>query len=202
MTKTMTRVKNFRGAILLVIFGTSLAGCAASVPNPTFPELTFGHLGQINLNVASLEIVSSYKSPMAAPNVEHKFPSSPEKALMRWASDRLRATGSSARASFTILNASVRETTLEKQKGIKGAFTKDQSERYDAVLEASLKITDDDTNSEGFANAKASRSITVREDATLNERAQAWFELNEALMQDINAALEKNISQYLGNWLN
>ncbi len=201
-TKTMMRIKNSLGAVLFVIFGTSLAGCAASVPNPTFPELTFGHLGQINLNVASLEIVSSYKSPMAAPNVEHLFPSPPEKALMRWANDRLRATGSSARARFTILDASVHETTLEKQKGIKGAFTKDQSERYDAVLEASLQITDDDTNSEGFANARASRSITVSEDATLNERAQAWFELNEALMQDINAALEKNISQYLGNWLN
>ncbi|NQU57272.1 MAG: hypothetical protein HQ513_08555 [Rhodospirillales bacterium] len=195
------RIKRYLGTCLLIVFGFTLTGCAASVPTPTFPELTFGHLGLINLNVASLEIVSSYKSPMAVPNVEHRFPTPPGVALKRWADDRLKAAGTSARARFTILDASVRETTLEMQKGLKGAFTKDQSERYDGVLEATLEIIDDNANSKGFANAKVSRSITVREDATVNDRMQAWFKLNEALLQDINSEFEKNISQYLGNWL-
>jgi hypothetical protein len=197
-----TKIKRILGAGLLIVFGLSVVGCEATVPSPTFPDLTFGHLGPIKLNVGSMEIVSTYKPPMSAPNVEHLFPTPPGDAMGRWAADRLLATGSTSRARFVILEASVVETALKKQKGLKGAFTKDQSERYEAVLEATLEIFDDSETSKGFANARASRSVTVGEDATVNERAQAWFSLNEALMRDINAELEKNISLYLGNWLN
>lgn len=199
--KTKMRIKRFLGAGLLVVFGMTLAGCETSVPSPTFPELTFQHLGSIKLNVGSLEITSSYKAPMTGPNVDHLFPTPPGAALKRWATDRLIAAGSGDSARFTILDASVRETALEIKKGLAGVFTKDQSERYDAVLEASLQIIGDNAASKGFASARVSRSITVREDATVNDRAQAWFSLNEALMQDINAELEKNISRYLGDWL-
>lgn len=200
--KMKTKIKRFLGVGLLIVFGLSVVGCEATVPSPAFPGLTFGHLGPIKLNVGSMEIVSTYKPPMSAPNVEHLFPTTPADALNRWAADRLIATGGSAHARFVILDASVIETALKKQKGIKGAFTKDQSERYDAVLEATLEIFDDSETSKGFANARASRSVTVGEDATVNDRTKAWFRLNEALMRDINTELEKNISLYLGNWLN
>jgi hypothetical protein len=200
MTK-MTMIKHSLAAVLAVVMGVGLAACEATVPNPVFPELTFQHLGPISLNVASLEISSSYKAPLAAPNVEHLFPTTPGSALKRWASDRLVAAGSGARANFTILDASVLEIALETKKGFKGAFTKDQSERYEGVLEARLQIFNDSDTSQGFVTARVSRSITVREDATVNDRAQAWFNLNEAMLKDINAELEKNISQYLGAWL-
>lgn len=197
----MKKIKHSLAAVLALVLGLSLSACEATVPNPVFPELTFQHLGPINLNVASLEISSSYKAPMAAPNVEHLFPTTPSNALKRWAEDRLVATGSGSRGHFTILEASVRETALKTQEGIKGAFTKDQSERYDGLLEARLQIFDDKDASLGFVTAKVSRSITVREDATVNDREQAWFELNEAMMKSINAELEKNITQYLEGWL-
>ena len=202
MMMMKTRIRRFLGAGLLIVFAGVLAGCEATVPSPAFPDLTFEHLGPIKLNVGSVEIISSYKPPLSAPNVEHLFPTPPGDALGRWAADRLIATGSASRARFVILDASVVETALKKEKGLTGAFTKDQSERYDAVLEATLEIFDDSGASKGFANARANRSVTVSEDATVNDRAQAWFSLNEALMRDINAELEKNISLYLGNWLN
>jgi hypothetical protein len=83
-----------------------------------------------------------------------------------------------------------------------GAFTKDQSERYDAVLEAKLEIFDDSGLSIGFARAQATRSVTVSEDSSVNQRKQAWFILTEELIRDINAELEKNILTYLSAWLN
>ena len=196
------KIKGFLGASLLIVFGMSLAGCESAVPRPDFPNLTFGHLGPIKLNVGSIEIVSSYKSPMSAPNVEHLFPTTPSDALNQWAVDRLIANGSKSRGRFVILDASVIETALKKEKGLKGVFTKDQSERYDAVLEATLEIFDDSNTSKGFANVRTSRSVTVREDVTVNDRAQVWFNLNETLMRDINSELEKKISEYLGDWLN
>lgn len=202
MRKTMN--KNFPLSVLVIFFGLGLASCQSTKPEPVYSELTFGHLGPINLNVESIEIVSTFKMTMRAPNVEHLFPTSPESALKRWAADRLIAVGSGssgAQARFTIVDASVREVALQTTDGIEGAFTKDQSERYEAVVEVKLEVTQDKTGSRQFTTAKVSRSITVREDATLNEREQVWFNLNEALMEDINAKLEKNISQYLGDWL-
>jgi hypothetical protein len=202
MMKKKKKIKCFLGASLLIVFAASLAGCEAPVPRLAFPDLTFEHFGPIKLNVGSIEIISSYTSPMSAPNVEHFFPTTPGDALRRWAADRLIANGSTSRGRFVILNASVVETVLKKEKGLKGVFTKDQSERYDAVLEATLEIFDDSNTSKGFANVRTIRSVTIREDATVNDRAQVWFNLNETLMRDLNLELEKKISEYLGDWLN
>jgi len=156
----------------------------------------------LSLDVAKLETMSSYTPPMSAPNVDHLFHTSPAGALGRWAKDRLRAVGKNGFARFTIIEASVTETQLDMKKGIIGAFTKDQSERYDAVLEAKLEIFDDSDLSVGFARAKATRSVTVREDSSVNQREQAWFHLTEELVRDIDAELQKNISMYLSRWLN
>lgn len=181
---------------------SSLASCQATAPTLVFPELTFQHMKSLSLNVAKLESMSSYKPPMSAPNVDHLFHTPPAGVLSRWAEDRLRAVGKNGFARFTIIEASVTETRLDMKKGIIGAFTKDQSERYDAVLEAKLEIFDDSELSIGFARAKAIRSVTIREDSSVNQREQAWFSLTEELVRDIDAELEKNISMYLSKWLN
>jgi hypothetical protein len=181
---------------------SSLTSCQVTSTSQVFPELTFQHLKPLSFNVAKLEIVSSYNQPMNAPNVDHLFHTSPSGALSSWAKDRLRAVGTNGLARFTIIEASVTETKLDKKKGIIGAFTKDQSERYDAILRAKLEIFDDRGLSKGFVGAQANRSITVREDSSINQREQTWFNLTEELVRDINAELEKNILIYLSKWLN
>ena len=186
-------------SFIFVIF--SSASCQINSTSQVFPELTFQHLKLLSLNVARLEIVSSYNQPMSAPNVDHLFHTQPASALSSWAKDRLRANGTNSFARFTIIEASVTETKLDKKKGIIGVFTKDQSERYDAVLEAKLEIFDDSGHSKGFAKARATRSVTVREDSSINQREQAWFNLTEKLVKEINVELEENIFKYLSRWL-
>lgn len=185
----------------LGIILSSLASCQVTYPKQIFPELTFQHLKSLNLNVAKIEIISSYNQPMNAPNVDHLFHTPPAAALEGWAKDRLHAVGTDGYARFTIIEASVTETRLDKKKGIIGVFTKDQSERYDAILEAKLEIFNDRSLSKGFAKAKATRSVTVSEDSSINQRKQVWFNLTEKLIGDINAELENNISIYLSRWL-
>jgi hypothetical protein len=205
MIKVTTMIKRFLMMVKLLSFAlvvSSLASCLATAPTLVFPELTFQHLKPLSLNVAKLEIVSAYKPSMSAPNVDHLFHMSPAGALDRWTEDRLRAVGKNGLALFTILEASVTETPLDMKKGIIGTFTKDQSERYDAILEAKLEIFDDDGLSIGFARAKATRSVTVSEDASVNQREQVWFHLTEELVRDIDKELETNISIYLSRWLN
>ena len=179
-----------------------LASCQINSTTQVFPELTFQHLKLLSLNVAKLEIVNSYNQPMSSPNVDHLFHIPPAGALSSWAKDRLNANGTNNFARFSIIEASVTETRLDKKKGIIGVFTNDQSERYDAVLEAKLEIFDDSGNSKGFAKARATRSVTVPEDSSINQREQAWFILTEKLIMDINAELEKNFLKYLSEWSN
>ena len=52
-----------------------------------------------------------------------------------------------------------------------------------------------------YATARVGNTLTVREDATVNEREQAWFNLTETLMKDFNREMESNIRKHLVNWI-
>ena len=116
-----------------------LASCAAKVERPTYAEITFAHLPPINLDVAEIKVVSTYKGSLQAPHVEHEFPVGLLATAKRWAEDRLKPVGSDGIAIVTIEEASAKETELEKTEGLKGVFTTDQSERYDAVIRIKIE---------------------------------------------------------------
>ncbi len=177
-----------------------LAGCAAELPSQRLPELTYSYLPPLTFEVGSVVMAMEYKAPLTAPNVDHLFPVPPADALRRWFSDRVKASGGVGDVRLVVTDASVIETTLERKKGLTGAFTKEQSERYQASIEATLEIRDDGGKRLGFAEAGVKRSITVREDANINERELAWFKLTEALMKDFDAEISKNIRRYLRKW--
>jgi hypothetical protein len=175
----------------------TLAGCNAPPQRYEFPELTYTHLPPIRLDVAVVDVVDSYRAPRVAPNVEHLFPTPPATAMARWARDRLVAAGSNGGALFTILRADVVEVPLTRTTGIKGVFTTDQTYRYDATLEIRLDAENTSGLRRGSITARATRSRTVAEDMTLNERERLWFDMTEALMRDIGAEIEKQIDAYL-----
>jgi hypothetical protein len=189
-------VNRFGAALALAAL---LAGCETQMPAQKLPDLTFAHLPPLQLAVQRIDIDSRFQPTLRAPNVEHAFPVPPARALERWASQRLKATGGSAPARFTILDATVTETKLSRDTSMRGYFTKQQSERYDARVEAAIDIQDGPAR--GTANAIASRWTTVAEDATLNERERIKFDLIEALMKDFDAEIEKNVRRHLVNWV-
>ncbi len=192
----MARVK-VRVAILSCL-GVFLAACTTVAPAPGFPDLTYGHLPPIRLDVAAVEIVDAYSPPLRDPNVEHRAPAQPAVAARRWAEDRLVAAGNrGGRAVYTIRDASIIEIKLEPTSGLKGVFIKDQSERYDARLAVELAIFDATGSQRGNATATATRSRTVPENVTLNERERIWFQMVEGMMADLNRELEKAIGQSL-----
>lgn len=180
----------------------ALTACASAPPATRFPQLTYSHLGTFTLDVSEIEIVDAYQPPLQAPNVDHLMPVSPAAAARQWARDRLRQTGSSGRrAVFTIDDGAVTETTLQRQSGIRGVLTVDQSERYDARIGVRLDIVDISGRRVASAEADARRSRTVPEDITLVEREKVWFALTEALTNDLNAEMERAITQFLGDYL-
>ncbi len=177
--------------LALGILALGLTACETPVSVQKLPELTYTHLGPLKLNVARIEVVSQYRPPLQAPNVEHLFPTPPLKAVRRWARDRLKTAGRSGTARLIISKASAVETPLQKKTGLKATFTKQQSHRYDLDLEASIEMP------AGRVTARATRFMTIREDASINERDRIWFDLTENLMRDFNAEMEKKLARFL-----
>ena len=184
---------------ILPVMALGLAACETPVSIQKLPELTYGHLPPLKLNVAKIEVVAQYQSPLREPNVEHLFPTPPLKALRRWASDRLRAVGRSGKARLFITDASAIKTSLRKKTGVVATFTKQQSDRYDLTVDTVLEVSDGHRG--GRVSARVTRFTTLREDITLNERDRAWFDMTEALVKDFDAEIEKNIRQVLADWV-
>ena len=126
-------------SLLLALF---VAGCASAPEVPSYSEIRFTDKPPIRLDVARIDIVEAYRSPLKAPNVEHLFPLRPAHAARQWAQDRLRPGGEEGWAEAVIRDASATETALQRTEGIRGAFTTDQAERYDAVIAIEVRIFD------------------------------------------------------------
>lgn len=191
---------------ILLLAAALLAGpvlTACDTPRvQRFPDITFTHEPVISLNVATVQVSSRFQPTFQAPNAEHLFPVQPQAAMQRWAQDRLKAVpGGRDGATFTIVDASVKEVQLETDKDLKAKFTKEQSQRYELRLEGLLQIFDGRGVSAGQVEATVSRTRTVREDASLNDREKLWYEMTEAAMKDFDAEMEKQIRRYLSNWV-
>ena len=191
----MSRLLTSFAALFLSL---SLTACEKPLLEVSYPQLRFNHLPAIKLDVATIEIIEKYQSPLQAPNMEHKLPLAPTKAMRSWAEARLHAAGTSGVARFIIIDASVKAEALAKKKGLKAAFTIDQSIRYRARLSAKLEVETAGGLGRGFAEAKSSRQRTMPEDVSINERDDALYTFVEAAAMDFDKAMVRNIEKYLG----
>jgi hypothetical protein len=170
-----------------------LAGCETPATKPSFPDIRFTDEPRLRLDVAAVEIENDFHPSFHAPNVEHLFPIPPEHAMENWARDRLEATGTLRRARVRIIDASVKETELPRTKGLTGAFTTDQAERYDASVEMGVDLLNDRGFVDRTISAKATRSQSVAEGITPNQRDKAWYAMTKELMAELDRELERQI---------
>ena len=181
--------------LCLVAGGLALAGCTTGPPRPTFPPITFTQVAPIKLDVREIEVEQAYQPSHAAPNVEHLFAVPPAAAAALWAVDRLVAAGPLRRARFIVREASVVEIPLKQSGGLTGAFTTEQSERYDARLVVEIEIVSEDGRIEGTLTAEVTHSRTVPENLTLGERERVWHEMTRAMMDKLDVQLDTTIKE-------
>jgi hypothetical protein len=189
--------------VMAVAAALALAACETKPPVQKLPEISFADKRAISLNVAELEIVPEFQSPGRKPHIEHLMPVSPENATVRWVKDRLRPMGTagSGRARVVIRDAKVVEVPLRTDKGFTGLFKEEQAERYDGSLDVAVEITDARGMTIADVVARASRTKTVPEGVSLNERDRVMHEITETLVRDIDAQMDGLIRTYLARWV-
>ena len=189
---------------LLALFPATLAlsllPATLRAEEKKYPEITFVNSPSIAIDVQRVEIVQEYKAPRAKPHVEHLFPVAPVEAVTRWVGDRLVPVGRSRLGRIVVREASVIEVPLEKTGGIKGWFTTDQAERYDATLDVVLEIRSD-AGRDAYASARVKRSQTIEEGASPAKRREVWYQMTERMMADLDKELERSMRQYLAAYL-
>lgn len=190
-----------RLAFVLFILAAPLLAACTTPPTANFPELTFRHKTPIRLAVGSIEVINEFRMPFSAPNVEHKMPVAPGPAAERWAQDVLQATGGPDKLIMVITDASVTETKLQVKKGLEGAFTTDQTERYEGRISVRLEIRTPENRRRAVAEAFATRSATIPEDATLADRETLWYGLTEKLLNELDTAIRPQVSAHLAEFL-
>ena len=188
--------------LALLLLAGVLGACDAPPSREPFPKLTYEHLRPYWLTVSRIDIVDAYRPPMTPPNVEQNFPTLPSATAAQWARDRLIAAGGTSRAVYTVLRGDAVETHLPRDSGgLFSEFENPQTERYDLTIAVRLQVIDPSGQVVASVDAKATRSTSVAEDATLNDRERVWFTLIEQTMRDLNASLEKSIPVYLQSYL-
>ncbi|HTI86567.1 MAG TPA: hypothetical protein VL966_08180 [Alphaproteobacteria bacterium] len=179
----------------------ALAGCSMPPTKQTFPALTYAYKGPITFNVANVEVVSTYVPPMTEPNVDQLAPAQPAAVMMQWGRDRLRAGGGTGTLRMTVTDGRIVDTPLPIEGGIRGAFTRQQSDRFTAYVAAEIVITDARGQQVGFVRSNAERSRTIAEGTPPAERDKVLFELTESVINDMDSRLETSIRQTLQRFI-
>ncbi len=181
----------------------ALAACANAPPPPQFPPISFAAAGRFAFAAERVEVAQDYQAPLAPPNVEHLFAQRPDATLRRWAAERLSASGRGEHlVRFVILDARVTETELPKPTGLRANFTNDQAQRYDGRIEAAVEVRQLRGNfRDGYATAAATRTRTVAENISLNDRERVWYEMVVEMMKDVDAELDRQIRANMPRFL-
>lgn len=193
-------VNKFFGCIICVSLLT-LKGCAPQIHKPIFPQISFAHLPTIGLQVSRIEVENLYITPTTRSHIEYKLPISLGATASNWGRDRLKALGHSGVVRLVVRRASLIEVPLKHSGGLKSVFTRDQSERYDAVIDILVELRDAAGKVRVTAESVATRSRSVSENISLVEREKLWFEMVNEMMVDLNKSLEQQIRKHMKNWL-
>jgi hypothetical protein len=165
-------------ALLLPVI---LAACSSEEDFSAFAPLHYDYLPPISLNVAAIEIRQQFFPSGARPDVTSQDPAPPVTALKTMAQDRLKAFGTSGRAVFAIIDASL------TQRG----------DTIDGSMLVSLTIVADDGHPLGVARAQVNR----HDSGSSGGLRRTLYEFTKAMMDTMNIEFEYQVRNTLKAFL-
>jgi hypothetical protein len=184
---------------LLFVVGSLalLASCGPPPEVPKYPDIRFTGEPPLLLDAGQIEIRTLYR----VGDSDKAFPVPPAQALDNWARDRLKPSGRGGPARFTINNASTAIKDMPIQGGISGTFTDQVSQQYDVAAEATLEILDSHGMAVRTVHVSATRSQSVLQSATPNDREQVRYDLVKTLMASFDQQIAQQMRDNLGLYL-
>lgn len=173
---------------MALVLPAALVGCADQKQPTEFAPLNYEYLGQIHLNVATLDIVDNSVTNPEPGDIGNRSPSPPDHALRQMASDRLIATGNAAAA--TTAHFVIDRAFILHQPG--------------GTLDGQMDIHLDLLNPEGkrVATASAQATQTLHPDPSQDVESPAnLYEITKDMMQTINVEFEYQVRHSLSKWL-
>ncbi|MEI6161067.1 MAG: hypothetical protein WCP77_14615 [Roseococcus sp.] len=177
----------------LLLLPLTLGACASTPPAPQAdgPPISYGHLTQIRLDVARIDIED--RMPASGPNdAGRDLQPTPAEAVRIMGRDRLAAFGTEHRARFGVTRAQI---IRSRGQATSGLFASDPGERLLCQLTARVDILDGNDRRLGFAEASAERSRNV--ESTAAARRTGAESLLRQTMFDLNTEFEFQIRRAL-----
>ena len=174
-----------------------LAGC--STPETPKPK-TARPASLIELQALDLNVVNEYVSPERPPAIDYLYQPSLADRIAKFSSARIKTVGPSGHVHVLIKDASVtlqKFTPPEQEEGISNMLTRQQSMKM--IANADVVVTGEvpEWHYNGYAEGKASQSITLPENPTAKERQQAYDQLVVKLLDELNENIEISVRQHL-----
>ena len=195
----LAKISHWRVLFVILVFASASA-CETNVVRTLIPDLSFSHLPTFKFAVAEIIIKDYRADAKEEANIEARFPIPISDALKQWTEDRLIAAGGTNIMLVVIEEARVSSELLEIDKDLEALFTVEQAERITAVLRVKIQIVDKEGKVVAFTRAECTRSRTIGENISLNERDGIYNEITTVLMNDFNTSQEQEIHKYFKSY--
>lgn len=171
--------------------------CAMPSSQKPSPQFMWQRYPALYLGVSNIQVIEEYAPPSDKQHIENLLSPSLPAAVAQWARGRFVAGGADSTLIITIRNASMVKKELPRTKGIKGLFTIDQAERYDATIEVEFKVDGVIFGRTGQGSLVVSRGMSLPETASPAARDAAWVKIVENLMTDADVAAQNLLHERL-----
>jgi hypothetical protein len=162
-----------------------LTACGGGRPGPVrYAPLGWDYLSPLKLNVAAIDVVDSWTTRAGSREKGFLAPTPPVEALRKMAADRLIPAGTSGRAVFVIEDASI----VQSGDTYRGSFA------------VHLDVTTSDGTRSGYAEARALRTRSIRDDSPDGVRAEL-YDMVKQMMSDMNVEFEYQVHRSLRDYL-
>lgn len=157
------RVNQLLSSSLFIGMMPLMASCTAE-PAPIV-EITRPS-ANINLGVASIDIIADYTPLKAPPYIDHKMMPSPQMQLQQWAEDTLSPNLDDGNLLITITKAALKEVDIPSDETLKALFTNEQRLLVTADIEAVFSFSHPENSKSATLTIASSAEASIADKAS------------------------------------
>jgi hypothetical protein len=182
-----------------LVLGLVATACAERYESFEPPPLSYADRMPIRLRVSAVLIESAFRSPRRPPFVEHTLVLTPEAATLALLEQRLEAVGGPGTVRAVIVDASVREQSLELEGGITGYLTTEVASRLEGRISVRVDRLAPDGEITSTVSTAVTRSRGIPEDTGYADRQRIGYELVLDMVEDLDTGLLSNLQESFGD---